>query len=85
MGEKQEYYLCAMQPPYRNILPNSGTLYFRLADSADDGDTKQPIGVDDLTLSAAGNVTDVGTTTPAEDFGKLLQQGFDLSVGMVDF
>lgn len=35
--------------------------------------------LDDLNLSAASQVAEVGTTTPAEDFSKLLQQGFDLS------
>ena len=48
-----------------------------------DATVDKKLRLDDLSLSAAENVTEVGTTTPAEDFNKLLQQGFDLRTGTV--
>ena len=58
--------------------------FSRLGSSQDDDVGASPqkrVRLEDLSLSTAGNVTEVGTTTPADDFNKLLQQGFDLSTG----
>ena len=58
---------------------------FRAGGSQDGSDAidDKKVRLDDLSLSTAENVTEVGTTTPAEDFNKLLQQGFDLRTGTV--
>ena len=53
----------------------------RDGDSEESEGSKRQVVVDDLSLSNVANVTEVGTTTPVEDFGKLLLHGFDLSIG----
>jgi len=52
----------------------------RMGSQDDDGDSKR-VRLDDLNLSTTGNVTEVGTTNPVEDFVSLLKQGYDLSTG----
>ena len=68
---------------FLNQIKHMYVCILRLGSSQEEGEASpdKRLRLDDLNLSAAAHVTEVGTTTPDEDFNKLLQQGFDLSTG----